>query len=62
MKNPGTTLTLKTEFTTLEAHFSNIDVELDQYFTAFRGMLVGVGWSESTVNEYIVELAEDLNA
>lgn len=59
MKN-NTTLTLKTEYTTQETTFTNIDVSLDQYFTAFKGMLVGASWIESTINEYIIELAEDL--
>jgi len=59
MKNV-TTISLKREYSTQEITFTNVDVSLDQYFEAFKGMLVGAGWSETTVNKYIVELAEDL--
>lgn len=59
MKN-NTTLSLKREYSTQEVTFTNVDVDLDQYFEAFKGLLVGAGWAESTINGFIVELAEDL--
>ena len=36
------------------------DVLIDDYFDAFKGLLVASGWSEQTINEYIIELAEEL--
>ena len=36
------------------------DVLIDDYFDAFKGLLVASGWSEQTINEFIIELAEEL--
>ena len=36
------------------------DVLIDDYFDAFKGLLVASGWSEQTINDYIIELAEEL--
>lgn len=36
------------------------DVSIDEYFEYFKGLLISSGWSTSTVNEYIVEIANEL--
>ena len=33
---------------------------LEQLFDAFKGLLVASTWSEQTINDYIIELAEEL--
>ena len=38
----------------------NDDVLIDSYFDAFKGLLVASGWSEKTINDYIIELAEEI--
>ena len=40
--------------------FKNVDVSLEQYFNAFKGLLIQQTWSESQINEYIVELAREI--
>lgn len=46
--------------------FLNSDVDLEQLFDAFKGMLIASGWQPITVDQHIVEMAsvlkEDLNA
>lgn len=59
MKNK-TILTLNTDWQNSTVEFTNVDVSLEQYFSAFKGLLVQNSWSEQTINEYIVELAEEL--
>lgn len=60
MRIEETTLTLSKGFETFSATFKNIDVSLEQLFTAFRGLLVANGWQEETINQFIVELADEL--
>jgi hypothetical protein len=36
------------------------DVSLEEYFEIFRGLLVQATFSEEIVNEFIIELAEEL--
>lgn len=36
------------------------DVSVDEYFDAFKTLLIGVTFSERTINEFIIELAEEL--
>lgn len=55
-----TKLTLNTDWQNSTVEFTNVDVSLEQYFSAFKGLLVQNSWSEQTINEYIVELAEEL--
>ena len=55
-----TTLKLNTDWQNSTVEFTNVDVSLEQYFSAFKGLLVQNSWSEQTINEYIVELAEEL--
>ena len=55
---------MKLELTTYEKKISfeteNDDVLIDSYFDAFKGLLVASGWSETTINDYIIELAEEI--
>ena len=53
-------LTIETKFETKTIEFKNSDVSLEQLFDAFKGLLVASTWSEQTINEYIIELAEEL--
>lgn len=53
-------LTIETEFETKSIEFKNSDVSLEQLFDAFKGLLVASTWSEQTINEFIIELAEEL--
>ena len=53
-------LTIETKFETKTIEFKNSDVSLEQLFDAFKGLLVASGWSEQTINEFIIELAEEL--
>ena len=36
------------------------DLSLDEYFDLFRGLLVSASWNQSTIDEYIIELANEL--
>lgn len=53
-------LTIETEFETKTIEFKNSDVSLEQLFDAFKGLLVASTWSEQTINEFIIELAEEI--
>ena len=53
-------LIIETQFETKTIEFKNSDVSLEQLFDAFKGLLVASTWSEQTINEFIIELAEEL--
>ena len=36
------------------------DVSIDEYFDAFKTLLIGATFSDRTINEFIIELAEEL--
>ena len=55
---PTTKLILTSEWAEITVEFKNIDVSLEQYFNAFKGLLIQQTWSENQINEYIVELAK----
>jgi hypothetical protein len=40
--------------------FINFDVDLDQLFDAFKGMLIASGWHPMTIDQHIIELANEL--
>lgn len=44
--------------TTYETEYE--DVDLEEYFNAFKGLLVAATWSEETINQFIIEWAEEL--
>jgi hypothetical protein len=58
--NHNTKLSIQQEWTTLTAEFTNIDTSLEQYFDAFKGMLVASGWHPMTIDQHIIELANEL--
>jgi hypothetical protein len=51
LSNYGKTMTYETEYE---------DVNLEEYFDAFKGLLVAATWSEETINKFIIEWAEEL--
>ena len=55
---------MKLELTTYKKKISfeteHDDVSIDEYYDAFKGLLVASTWSEQTINEFIIELAEEL--
>lgn len=40
--------------------FLNPDVDLDQLFDAFKGMLIASGWHPMNIDQHIIELASEL--
>lgn len=36
------------------------DVSIDEYFDTFKTLLIGATFSEQIINDYIIELAEEL--
>lgn len=61
MINKKTKLSLTTEFTTITVEFDNIDVDLDQYFEAFKTLMIGATYSEIQIDNFIINQAEILN-
>ena len=49
-----------TEYETTTVEFRNVDVSLDQIFYAFKGLLVAATWNEETINQFIIEWADEL--
>ena len=47
----GKTFTVETDYD---------DLSLDEYFEHFKGLLVQATFSENGINEYIIELANEL--
>ena len=47
----GKTFTVETDYD---------DLSLDEYFEYFKGLLVQATFSENGINEYIIELANEL--
>ena len=53
-------LIIERKFETHITEFKNIDVSLEQLFDAFKGHLVAMTWDQATIDEFIIELAEQL--
>ncbi len=53
-------LTLTQDYSETTIEFKNIDVSLEQLFDSFKAILISATWSEKVIDEYIVELAEEL--
>jgi hypothetical protein len=60
MENKKTKLTLSTNDTTMSIEFDNWDVDLDQYFQAFKALLVGATFTEEIINNWIIDEGEVL--
>jgi len=63
MTEKKTKLSLTTNGTTMSIEFDNWDIDLDQYFQAFKTLLVGATFTESQIDHWIIDegevLAED---
>lgn len=58
-KQRGAKFTGTSYNTTVAVNFDNDDVGMDEIFGAFFTILRGLTWHESTIKEYIKELAEE---
>jgi hypothetical protein len=55
-----TKLSLSTNDTTMSIEFDNWDIDLDQYFQAFKTLLVGATFTEEQVDNWIIDEGEVL--
>lgn len=53
-------LKLETHSEIFTTEFLNSDVDLDQLFDSFKGMLVANGWQPITIDQHIIGLASEL--
>jgi hypothetical protein len=53
-------LRIEKQYEMFTSEFHNVDVSLDQLFDAFKGMLVASGWMPITIDQHIIELANEL--
>lgn len=60
MSNKKTKLSLTTDWTTISIEFDNIDIDLDQYFQAFKTLMVGATFTEDQFNNWIIDEGEVL--
>lgn len=58
MNNNKTRLSLTTDVTTITIEFDNMDVDLDQYFQAFKTLMVGATFTETQFEHFIIDEAE----
>ena len=55
-----TKLSLTTNGTTMSIEFDNWDIDLDQYFQAFKTLLIGATFTESQIDHWIIDEGEVL--
>lgn len=55
-----TKLSLSTNDTTMSIEFDNWDIDLDQYFQAFKTLLIGATFQESQIDHWIIDEGEVL--
>lgn len=60
MTTKKTKLSLTTDWTTISIEFDNIDIDLDQYFQAFKTLMVGATFTEDQFNNWIIDEGEVL--
>ena len=60
MTNKKTKLSLTTNDTTMSIEFDNWDIDLDQYFQAFKTLLIGATFQESQIDHWIIDEGEAL--
>ena len=58
MNNNKTKLSLDYDGTIMSIEFDNIDVDLDQFFQAFKALMVGATFSEKQFDYWIIDKAE----
>jgi hypothetical protein len=61
MTTNKTKLSLSTNDTTISIEFDNWDVDLDQYFQAFKTLLVGATFMEEQIDHWIIDEGELLS-
>jgi hypothetical protein len=61
MTTKKTKLSLSTNDTTMSIEFDNWDIDLDQYFQAFKTLLIGVTFQESQIDHWIIDEGEMLS-
>jgi hypothetical protein len=62
MANKKTKLSLSTNDTTMSIEFDNWDIDLDQYFQAFKTLLIGATFQESQIDHWIIDEGEALSS
>lgn len=60
MTTNKTKLSLTTDGTAISIEFDNFDVDLDQYFQAFKTLMVGATFTEDQLNNWIIDEGEVL--
>jgi len=60
MTTNKTKLSLSTNGTTMSIEFDNWDIDLDQYFQAFKTLLIGATFTESQIDHWIIDEGEVL--
>lgn len=60
MTTKKTKLSLTTDGTAISIEFDNFDVDLDQYFHAFKTLMVGATFTEDQFNNWIINEGEVL--
>ena len=60
MTTKKTKLSLSTSDTTMSIEFDNWDVDLDQYFQAFKTLMVGATFTEDQFNNWMIDEGEVL--
>lgn len=60
MSNNKTKLSLTTDGTTITIEFDNFDIDLDQYFQAFKTLMVGATFTEDQFDNWIIDEGEVL--
>jgi hypothetical protein len=61
MLEKKTKLSLSTNDTTMSIEFDNWDIDLDQYFQAFKTLLIGATFQESQIDHWIIDEGEMLS-
>jgi hypothetical protein len=62
MTTKKTKLSLSTNDTTMSIEFDNWDIDLDQYFQAFKTLLIGATFQESQIDHWIIDEGEALSS
>jgi len=58
MTKDKTKLSLTSDGTTITVKFDNIDIDLEQYFHAFKILMIGATFTEDQFNRWIIDEAE----
>ena len=60
MKEANFTITFEYKFDTYIAKFSNMDVSLEQIYTAINGILISLTYSQGVIDQYFIERVEEI--